>query len=553
VAHALSVFVSSGCYELRDLRASVRDFLKSLGINPQLSEDLGFPRVSGDKPHVTCLRTLEECPLVIGLLEKRAGQPFDDWGSFRDYAGLRPTHAELRHALKTNKKLLLYVHQATLSAYFQWKDDPTGYANLAGDRRPEVATLEVLHELREHDPAPYIEKFNDASDVIASLKLNLINEIFASLKDQEAASRDQAEYLMEKILSAAPEIRSKVQEELNPDLMNQLQDLMKDRTELEEKLSGAQRKTEEARDTLQREKLVLDAKIASLQAQAKSAQVMLTMAATRDARWLTYVRSTYMPKQPGRVPFHNSLEVELRGYHTAGGRKTPVLREVTWSKLPYTENQLQRGYYAGILLKGSDFVPGVTVAHRRRGETGPAAGNKEYFWHLPNIYFGDYLEVASGADEPESPLSWRDYEFQVRNPEGKTSEWIAFSYPFNDESLLSIMTQSAEEGRRRVSIGDNAGAVEPLRKAMVYADRILGINAPETVALRAEHNKALDNRTLDKLRFGVGTRIRITTGEHIGKIGVIESLGLRQTKPYWIKCADENLIALADDEVEIAA
>jgi hypothetical protein len=111
VANVLSVFVSSSCHELRDLRASVRDLLKDLEINPQLSEDPAFPRTAGDKPYVTCLRTLTECPLVIGLLERSCGQPMTDWRPFPEYNGLRPTHAELRHALKTNKKLLLYVHE----------------------------------------------------------------------------------------------------------------------------------------------------------------------------------------------------------------------------------------------------------------------------------------------------------------------------------------------------------------------------------------------------------------------------------------------------------
>jgi hypothetical protein len=66
----------------------------------------------------------------------------------------------------------------------------------------------------------------------------------------------------------------------------------------------------------------------------------------------------------------------------------PKLREVTWSKLSYTENNLYRGYKAGIIFKGSDFVPGVTFTHRRVGESGPPPGNKDYFWRLPNIYFG---------------------------------------------------------------------------------------------------------------------------------------------------------------------
>jgi hypothetical protein len=160
------------------MRASVRDFLKSLGINPQLSEDPGFPRASGDKPHVACLRSLSDCPLVIGLLERMAGTPLPDWSPFADYNGLRPTHAELRHALSTNKKILLYIHRTTADAYYQWKNFPAAYVANMGS--PEPAMLELIDELLTNDPAPYFETFNDASDVIASLRLNLFNEIYAA-------------------------------------------------------------------------------------------------------------------------------------------------------------------------------------------------------------------------------------------------------------------------------------------------------------------------------------------------------------------------------------
>jgi hypothetical protein len=242
--------------------------------------------------------------------------------------------------------------------------------------------------------------------------------------------------------------------------------------------------------------------------------------------------------------------VELRGYHTAGGRKKPVLREVSWSKLPCIENNLHRGYKAGLIFKGSDFVPGVTFTQRRVGDNEPPPGNKDYFWRLPNIYFGNYLEVSTSDDKIEGPLSWRDHEFQVKNPEGQVSEWVTFSYPFDDTALLKIMRESATEGRRLVTCGDNKGAVEPLRKAMVFADRILGKDAPETSALRVEWNAALDNSTLDTLRFAVGTEVKVVAGEHAGRIGTIERFGLRQVKSYWIKTTEGEMVAAADNEVE---
>jgi hypothetical protein len=552
VANVLSVFVSSSCYELRDLRASIKDFLRSMEINPQLSEDAGFPRTAGDKPYVTCLRTLADCPLVIGILERRCGHPCADWSPFSEYNGLRPTHAELRHTLKTNKKLILYVHESTISAYHMWQADRVGYAALAGDNRPDGPTLELFHELVTHDPAPFYESFKNASDVLNSLKRNLLNEIYASLMDQEARNRNHAEYLMEKILTAAPEIRTKIQDQLNPGLITDLENLKAERNELEIKVTNSEQQSQASFEALKTEKESLDKRIEELEKETKAAQIMLTMAATRDVRWLEHVRMTLMPKQPCRVPFHNSAEVAIRGYHAAGGNGVvPHLREVTWSKLPYTERDLHRGYKAGIILRGGNFIPGVTYAYRRVGDLGPPTGNGDYFWHLPNIYFGDYLEVSASDDEVESPLSWRSYEFQVKNPEGRTSAWVEFSYPFNDEFLLKNLRESAEEGRRHVSLGNYKAAIEPLRKAMVFADRIFGVDAPETVTLRAEYNKALDDSVLSKLRFHVGNVVEIISGEHAGKSGIIDSLGLRQTRPYWVDAGKGEMIAVADDEVEL--
>lgn len=547
MANVLSVFVSSACYELRDLRAGVRDLLKSFGINPQLSEDPGFPRVSGDKPHVTCLRNLSECPLVIGLLERSAGTPISDWGSFFDYNDLRPTHAELRYALRENKKILLYIHRTTADAYFQWKISPMPY--VSNGRSPDLAMLELIDELLGNDPAPYYEQFNDASDVINSLRLNLLNEIYASLKEQEAQSRDQAEYLMEKILSASPNIRANIQSKLNKHLVTELEQLRRDRDNLEQQVAGAH----EMSRSLTEERNRLDERISELQNQEQKSRMMLTMAAVRDIRWLEHVRTTLMPKQPTRVPFHNTAEVALRGYHAgAGGRVVPVLSKVTWSKLPYAENGLHRGYRAGILFKGESFVPGITIAFRRVGE-GLPAGNTDYFWQMPSVYFGDYLELASGDNEPEAALSWRAYEFQVKNPTGQTSEWVGFSYQFDDKKLSLILEDSLKEGRRLAAAGSNQAAIEPLRKAMVFADRMLGVDAPLTIKIKREWNAALDNATLDKCRFRPGKQIRIVSGEHSGKRGVIEKIGLRNFLPYWVKVENGEDVAVGDDQVEEVA
>jgi hypothetical protein len=266
--------------------------------------------------------------------------------------------------------------------------------------------------------------------------------------------------------------------------------------------------------------------------------------------WLDFIRRTMMPKQPGRIPFHHSAEVALRGYKPTGGRLTPVLREVTWSKLPEYEDQLHRGYKAGLLFRGENFVPGITYTRRRRGESGPPSGNTDYFWWLPNTYFGDYLEAAAGDNEPEAFVEYRDCEFQVRNPEGQKSEWLLFSYPFEDEVLHRIRLDALEQGKALLDAGKPVEAVEFLRKGMVFSDRMLGPTHAETIQAKAIWERSLDEGALSKLRFRVGDRLEVRSGPHAGRTGTVERLLLRHVHAYLIKPPAGEQFQASDQQVE---
>ena len=257
-----------------------------------------------------------------------------------------------------------------------------------------------------------------------------------------------------------------------------------------------------------------------------------------------------MPAQPGRVPFHHSLEVALRGYKPDGGRTTPVLREVTWSEPPAYESNLHRGYQAGIIFRGSEFVPGITFTHRRRGETGPPAGHNDYFWRLPNIYFGDYLEVSSGSEEPEAYVSWHDYEWQVKNPEGQKSAWVPFTYAYDLAGIDAIRTDALARGTALLAAGNATEAIEPLRKAFVFADRMLGIEHKETISAKALWNRAIDEGALSKLRFRVNDRVLAQTGAHEGKSGTVVEVLLRHVHAYVISTDSGERFQASDQQVE---
>ena len=210
-----------------------------------------------------------------------------------------------------------------------------------------------------------------------------------------------------------------------------------------------------------------------------------------------------------------------------------------------------RGFKAGIIFHGSNFVPGVTTTYRRRGD-GLPSGNSDYFWRLPNIYFGDYLEISTSDDAPEAALSWRDYEFQAKNPDGSKSEWVIFSYPFDDESLTRIRLASLAEGEQLLAADRPAQAVEPLRKAWVFADRMLGIHHAEALAAKAVWETAREKAALSKLHFRQGDSLKVTAGPHAGRRGKVDRLMLNHLHAYVVEpTSDEGEpFMAADNEVE---
>lgn len=205
--------------------------------------------------------------------------------------------------------------------------------------------------------------------MVASLKSEVINQLFQQLRERERETADLQQYLLGKLDEAPPEIRQGIAEALNSDLVASRDALKSQLAAIEaERVAGA---SDERIRNLEQAKLAAEMRLSEISRQFGLLQNLLARSAAKDAVWLEHVRSTLMPKQPGRAPFHNSLEVALRGYHASPGRRvTPVLSKVTWEQLAHVERGLHRGYYAGIIFNGSEFVPGVTWTMRRCGFEG---------------------------------------------------------------------------------------------------------------------------------------------------------------------------------------
>ena len=245
-------------------------------------------------------------------------------------------------------------------------------------------------------------------------------------------------------------------------------------------------------------------------------------------------------------------EVAAKDQATNALRGAPTLREVTWSALPYEDLALFRGYHAALVFRGHNFADSLEHTERRIGE-GLPAGQKDYFWHRVNTVRPNYAELSTGGDDLEGPLSWRGYEFRVRNSSGQESDWVPFTYPFDESVLLDELSRCEREGLRLRANGNLDKADDLLRRAYVFADRIFGQKDSQTRKLWDLREENLDDLLRSRLRFAVGSRVNVIKGTHEGCSGTITNLLLRHHHAYVISDMDGVSFQAADDEVESAA
>ena len=194
------IFVSCAHYDLEDLRAELTAYLQELGVQPFVSSENGFPDQPRMPPYAQCLPVLEKCLIVIGVLDRRYGQPFDDWGPYPEYAGLSPTHAELRHALKLKKRVLVYV-RAKLDGYYDlFRKNRDDFAKLQLPTGLDVRVLSLYEELKHGKPAPFIETFDDSRGIRESIRKRLLQDLYNALRQREELSAAGAEFIVERLL-----------------------------------------------------------------------------------------------------------------------------------------------------------------------------------------------------------------------------------------------------------------------------------------------------------------------------------------------------------------
>jgi len=112
-----AVFVSSTCYDLKQVRSDIKQFLQSLGVDPVLSEYGSFP-VSPELGTVdNCLKAVESrADIFVLIVGARYGSATEQ--------GRSVTNLELLAAKAKGIPVYAFVMRPILNILSVWKSNP---------------------------------------------------------------------------------------------------------------------------------------------------------------------------------------------------------------------------------------------------------------------------------------------------------------------------------------------------------------------------------------------------------------------------------------------
>lgn len=478
--HKLPVFVSSTHYGLEDLRAELTDFLTSLGVAPFVSSESGFPDHPGMPPYAGCLRTLERCLFVVGVIDRRYGAKFDEWGPFPEYSGLSPTHAELRHAMVCGKRMVVYVRDDVGVFYELFRKNQNSFAAMTLPPGLDVETLQMYQELKLAKPAPWIESFRDVRVLKQSLQQRLLNDLYELMLQREATTTAAVDTIAQAFLKSDPSLREAVMAAAGQGVQAEIAALDEELRELERKRAERTEAREaaslEASELAQRFQLLASERVRLIGRQSRELVASLAAAIQGGLPPAALHRRA----DEDTLPLVSDQELSRGGIHFSGySQAQPVATKVTWSKLPRQDSHgIGRGYDAALQMHGQGFAPGCRIQVRRRGsEDEPSFG-----W-VPNIYSGHYLELST-SDSDETPIGDLGNEYRVINPVGRSTDWTPFTYVYDRESELGVVQALLSDGEKKMKNREFEAATEPLRSAHV---RLAGLLGEEHTLWRRAH------------------------------------------------------------------
>lgn len=165
----LSVFISSTCYDLSQIRADMKIFIESMGYRPVMSDYNSFP-VDPEKTTIgSCLSAVDDYTSIFILIV--GGR----YGSVVD-AGHSITNLEYNHAKSIGIPRYVFVQKNILHNMPVWKKNKSADFS---DICDSTKLFEFVESLRDNSDQ-WVFSFERAEDIVETLK-HQFSHLFANL------------------------------------------------------------------------------------------------------------------------------------------------------------------------------------------------------------------------------------------------------------------------------------------------------------------------------------------------------------------------------------
>ena len=167
-----TVFVSSTCYDLKQIRNDLKHFLEyELGYSSLLSESDSFPVDPTISTVENCVRNVDErADLFVLIIGGRYG---NITGS-----GQSVTNIEYLHARQKNIPIYVYIDKSILSNISLWKENPHGSFKSVVDTPKLFEFVESIRSLE----GVWTFSYENANDIISSLRSQFAYLFSSSLR-----------------------------------------------------------------------------------------------------------------------------------------------------------------------------------------------------------------------------------------------------------------------------------------------------------------------------------------------------------------------------------
>lgn len=166
-----SMFISSTCYDLSQVRADLGNFAESMGFEPIMSEKNSFPINPSEGTLNNCLANVKNrADIFVLVIGGRYGSLTDNGKSI--------TNMEYTEACFKGIPKYVFVQDNILSIFPLWKDNPNGdFSSVVENTK----LFEFVAELRESGNT-WVFPFSNAQDITSTLRQQISYLLAESLE-----------------------------------------------------------------------------------------------------------------------------------------------------------------------------------------------------------------------------------------------------------------------------------------------------------------------------------------------------------------------------------